>query len=303
MYRSKKGVCGYRGSHMASSPSHKFGQLIGNCIEEIFLPYLEDIAQQFDLYLDHKSKNRSARKGKKVSWSDNKKNRHDLDFVLEHGGTNKERGMPVAFIECAWRRYTKHSRNKAQEIQGALLPLSDAYGHHNPFLGVILAGEFTDSAIEQLRSHNFCVLYLPYEKIVKAFKTAAIDIQFDEKTSDRELIKRLPDVEKKLKHSHNKIRKALVDLSQKEVDLFFGELAQRFERKLLRIVILEIFGREHPFQSVDEAIVFLKNACKTSSCTSLIRHEIQLNFSNGDEIRAVFIKKADAIDYLLQYVT
>lgn len=52
-------------------------------------------------------------------------NAHDLDFVLERGGSDDKIGMPAAFIETAWRRYTKHYRNNAQEIQGALEPLAE----------------------------------------------------------------------------------------------------------------------------------------------------------------------------------
>ena len=87
------------------------------------------------------------------------KNSHDLDFVLERGGTPDKIGMPVAFIETAWRRYTKHSRNKAQEIQGALEPLAETYRHLAPFKGAVLAGVFTEGALTQLRSLGFTVLY------------------------------------------------------------------------------------------------------------------------------------------------
>jgi len=48
------------------------------------------------------------------------------DHVLERGGTDAMRGVPAAFIETGWRRCTKHSRNKAQEIQGAVLALAHA---------------------------------------------------------------------------------------------------------------------------------------------------------------------------------
>ena len=84
----------------------------------------------------------------------------------------------------AWRRYTKHSRNKAQEIQGAILPLAEKYRWSNPFLGTVLAGVFTEGSLEQLRSHGFNVLYFPYETLVSAFEAGAIDIRFDEGTPD-----------------------------------------------------------------------------------------------------------------------
>jgi hypothetical protein len=72
-------------------------------------------------------------------------------------------GMPAAFIETAWRRYTKHSRNKAQEIQGAIMPLVETYMKAGPFIGAVLAGVFTKGALMALNSHRdlglLCVHY------------------------------------------------------------------------------------------------------------------------------------------------
>jgi hypothetical protein len=107
---------------MAISPGHKFGQLIGEVLEMAIEPILSEFAKQQGLFLDKKGP-RPVRDGQKVCWTDLNGNKHDLDFVLERGGTPDRFGVPVAFIEAAWRRYTKHSRNKAQEIQGAILPL------------------------------------------------------------------------------------------------------------------------------------------------------------------------------------
>lgn len=119
---------------MAESPSHKFGQVIGNLLEELVFPYLKGFAASKSLYLDCQKNDRPARKGRKVSWEDSYGNTHNLDYVLEQGGSESELGTPVAFIEVAWRRYTKHSRNKAQEIQGAILPLAEKHKWSNPFL-------------------------------------------------------------------------------------------------------------------------------------------------------------------------
>lgn len=128
---------------------------------------LAEVAERHGLYLDCKCP-RAARNGNsKVGWDDHKGNRHDLDYVLELGGTNAKVGRPKAFIEIAYRRYTKHSRNKAQEIQGAIAPLFETYAHDHPFIGVVLAGVFTEGSLAQLRSHGFGVLYMPFESIVK----------------------------------------------------------------------------------------------------------------------------------------
>ena len=112
---------------MAESPSHKFGQVIGNLLEEIIDSILTDFCDQRGLYLDRKGRRGKARKGSKVTWKDKYGNEHDLDFVIEKGGSPDEIGRPIAFIETAWRRYTKHSRNKVQEIQGAVLPVAECH--------------------------------------------------------------------------------------------------------------------------------------------------------------------------------
>src|SRR5437016_5100811 len=174
---------------MAVSPAHRFGQIIGEVLEAGILPLLESFAKKHGLYLDKKGL-RPARPGKKVTWTDRNENKHDLDFVLERGGTAEEKGDPVAFIETAWRRYTKHSRNKAQEIQGAIMPLVETHGA-SPFIGAVLAGEFTEGAISQLVSLGFVVAYFPYETVVKAFSIVGIDASSDEGTPDSKFAARM----------------------------------------------------------------------------------------------------------------
>ena len=169
---------------MAESPAHKFGQVIGGLLESVVRPQLEAFCRQHGLYLDHQGRDRRARRGRKVAWQDQYGNTHDLDFVIERDGSDEAIGQPLAFIEVAWRRYTKHSRNKAQEIQGAILPLAEKYNWNSLFLGTVLAGVFTEGSLEQLKSHGFHVLYFPYETLVAAFEGEAIDIRFDEGTPD-----------------------------------------------------------------------------------------------------------------------
>ena len=41
---------------MAESPAHKFGQIIGNFLEDFIAPFLITFAEDNDLYLDYKKK-------------------------------------------------------------------------------------------------------------------------------------------------------------------------------------------------------------------------------------------------------
>lgn len=125
-------------------------------------------------------------KGKKVSWTDRFENTYDLNYVPKRNGTRDIVGVSVAFIETAWRRYTKHFRNKAQEIQGAILPLVQTHQNAAPFIGVVLAGIFTEGALNQLSSLRFSILYFPYKTVMDVFSEVGIDAHFDENTPDDE---------------------------------------------------------------------------------------------------------------------
>src|SRR5580704_9137570 len=127
---------------------------------------------------------RPARGGKKVVWEGKYDNSHSLDFVIEAGGDEDTIGQPIAFIESAWRRYTKHSKNKAQEIQGAILPIAEKHRFCAPMLGCIFAGEYTAGALNQLKSIGFKVLYLTYDSVIEAFESVGVDARFDESTRD-----------------------------------------------------------------------------------------------------------------------
>ena len=174
----------------STSPGHKLGQMVGNFFEKfvdtILAARLEKIALAHRLYLDRRGRRPKVRgQLKKVSWSDNRGNKHDLDFVLEHGGSAETKGHPLAFVEAAWRRYTKHSRNKTGEIEGALIHLRDSHRTCR-FIGAALAGEWTDGAIKQLESHGITLLHIPYAAVINSFRIKEIDLDYAEKASPAE---------------------------------------------------------------------------------------------------------------------
>jgi len=284
---------------MAESPAHKFGQIIGDLLELALEPHLQKFARKHKLYLDKKGI-RKARSGKKVSWTDSNGKKHDLDFVLERGGTGSKTGIPVAFIESAWRRYTKHSRNKAQEIQSAVLPLATKYKSSSPFVGVVLAGVFTEGALTQLKSLGFGVLYLPYETVVEAFSKFGINAAFDEKTTESDFRKKI-DSWTKLSNKEN-VAKELLKLNKKGVDEFLCSLSDSVSRFIERIIILPLHGHEKVSNNVTEAINFLKKYSEEKPKLPLSKYEIIIKYNTGDRIEASFKDKKDSINFLESYI-
>lgn len=283
---------------MAESLSHKFGQIIGDLLELALEPHLEKFAKKYKLYLDKKGV-RKGRTGKKVSWIDGNDNKHDLDFVLERGGTDDKVGIPVAFIESAWRRYTKHSRNKAQEIQSAILPLAGKYQSSSPFMGVVLAGIFTSGALSQLKSNGFAVLYFPYETVIKAFKKHGIDAAFDEKTAEVDFRKKI-DSWIKLQNKED-VAKELVKLNKKEVDKFLESLTHSVSRFIERIILLPLHGKGTETSSITEAIKLVEQYSESQSKLPLSRYEVIIRYNTGDKIEASFKDKKDCVKFLESY--
>jgi hypothetical protein len=283
---------------MAESLSHKFGQIIGELLELAIQPHLEKFARKNKLFLDKKGE-RKARTGKKVSWTDGKNNKHDLDFVLERNGTANKTGVPVAFIECAWRRYTKHSRNKAQEIQGAIIPLTEKYKSASPFVGVVLAGEFTGGSLTQLKSLGFGVLHFPYETVVKAFHKFGINATSDESTEEKEFRKKI-DSWNRLPNKAD-VAKELLKLNKKNVEEFFSSLYESASRFIERIIVLPLHGQEAISNSITEAIDFLKKYSEDKPKLPIAKYEIIIRYNTGEKIEASFNDNKATIKFLESY--
>ena len=284
---------------MANSASHKFGQIIGDLLEVAIQPFLEQFAAKHHLFLDVKGKRQVRGKGKKLTWIDGENNKHDLYFVLERGGSKTTQGTPVAFIEAAWRRYTKHSRNKAQEIQGAILPLAQKYAYAHPFKGVILAGEFTSGALNQLRSSGFSVLYFPYQTVIEAFTAFGIDAAFGETTPEdviEEKISSFYDLP-----SSEDVAIKLVDLNQEQVDAFLADLEITVSRRVEQVHVLPLHGNSSMLPTVADAINFINGYIEATGSAIFIRYEIIVRYNNGSEIVGKLQSKTEALEFLAAY--
>jgi hypothetical protein len=285
---------------MAQSPAHRFGQIIGEVLEAAILPVLKTFARDHGLYLDKKG-DRPCRRGKKCSWVDANGNSHDLDFVLERGGTRDKIGMPAAFIETAWRRYTKHSRNKVQEIQGAIEPLCETYRNSGPFKGAILAGVFTAGALTQLKSLGYTIIYLPYESVIATFDRFGIDAAFDEGTPEDNFQKQVAAYERLTQPRKQQLANRLVKAHQSDVAEFIRSLSVAVARQIERVIVLALHGQSHEAMTVADAIHFVEAYDDDGGRKPMERFEIEVRYNNGDSIRGNFQDKPSALEFLRNY--
>lgn len=294
---------------MAQSPSHRLGQIIGDFLEELILPLLEDFCHKHSqntdaghgLYLDKKGK-RGIRPGKKLTWQDKYGNAHDLDFVIERGGTPDKVGHPVAFIEAAWRRYTKHSRNKAQEIQGAVIPIAEKYAWDSPFIGAFLAGVFTDPAIEQMKSAGFSISLFPYHTIVDAFLTVGVNISFDEQTTDEHFEEIVKNIESLSSQDMNIVKENLLLMNGKQINSFFEALDKAINKRIERLYLIPLHGQRYEFNTTDELVDFVRKYKTNDVNLPLVKYEIFVRYTNGSEIRSQFQEKEEIFTFL-EYIS
>lgn len=285
---------------MAEAAGHKFGQFIGEYCEKAMEPLLQRFADEHGLYLDKKGK-RAARKGVKLSWIDEHGFGHDLDYVLERGGTEKTIGTPVAFIESAWRRYTKHSKNKAQEITGAVLPIAGKHRFSAPLMGCILAGEYTKPSLDQLRGLGFKVLHLEYESVVAAFKTVGIDARFNEKTLEEDLLEKKRQWDALPPKAKASVWDTLVTSNQESLNEFLGHLERAVKRQITAIRIIPLHGSPVDYTTVTEAIAFVESYDEHSAHGPLVKYEVIIRYDNSARIEAFFDDRASTVEFLAAY--
>lgn len=287
---------------MAKSPSHKFGQIIGDMLEAGLVPILQEFSDANGLYLDRKGL-RPVRPGKKVSWVDEFDNSHDLDFVLEIDGSSSKQGKPIAFIEVAWRRYTKHSRNKAQEIQSAVLPLAVTHRFSAPKVCAVLAGVFTEGAIRQLRSRGFDLLYIPFQTIVDSFAQVGINADYDEDTPEAEFKRKIAACQKLTAEQRKRVADGFFVRLHSEVQAFLGEIRLVVQRRIDRVTVCALYGQAEECQSVASAIQFIEVSIPEQASGEFRKVEIVIGFTNGDFISANFSDRNSAKSFLQDYET
>jgi hypothetical protein len=294
---------------MAESLAHRWGQIIGDVFEMFVRDILGDVANRHGLYLDFK-RPRAARGGQgKVTWQDGYGNKHDLDYVFERGGTNAALGVPVAFVESAWRRYTKHSKNKVQEIEAAVMPIALTFSRHQPFCGAVLAGEFTRNALQQLESKGFAVLLIPYNSILSGFQEIDIDASSEDGTSgttEGEFQEKIAKWESSPQpETSQRLLDKLFVLHASEIAEFKQRLEATLTRRVSSIRLTVLRGHSVECLDIEGAIAYMIEEERPfrlrEDGQQREAYEVQVHFNTGAKIEASFKMRDEAIQFLRSF--
>src|SRR5437660_10858185 len=106
---------------------------------------------------------------------------------MELDGYDKKIGIPVAFLECFWRRGKRDSTDKARDDSGKLMPMRDTYPTAR-FLGIVAGGDFTGPASALVQSRQIDLFCVPKAKIISAFQTHGVAIDYPDRTPEEKKV-------------------------------------------------------------------------------------------------------------------
>jgi len=292
-----------------SSAGHRLGQIVGDWWEtKVIYPLLGEVAQSLGLFLDNRIVSRSCR-SEKVHWADIEGNFVDYDYVLELGGSSSIKGVPVAFFESFWRRGARHSKDKARDDTNKLLPMRETYPTAR-FLAIAACGEFTEPAKDYVRSRSVELFFISKEKIVEAFESIGVTIDYPDSLAEEKKMELVRDLELKFTDANQAIASA--NLRKIAGQGAFTSFKQRILGSLtatpqeIRIYSLARFGPV-VFDSIEKAADYL-GATKQDFPTNseVTQYEYEVSFSDGSEFARALgtlddVKEVNA--QLLQLVT
>ncbi len=269
-------------------------------LENCIISFLKgsNIAKKY--YIDYRHPREARGNKSEVIGIDSSKNKHKLDIVIEEGGSEKKFGIPRAYIEVAWRRYTKHSKNKVQEISGAILPIIESYPIEPPYYCAVLGGEFTESALKQLESVGFEVFHVPYDKICDTFKSEGIDIRWDEKSSERHMVTIMNVFNRISERQKEKLTRLFISDNYITLSRLYQSLEGSLNRVVTQITILSHHGYSSTVSCPAEAIRYVTEYKETDS-VPFIGFEIKIRFNNNEEFTLSGLSKSKAIKILRKY--
>lgn len=282
---------------MADSPSHQLGEFIGDFLEATIIRALRPVIDRPGYYLDYKHP-RTARNFKhEVTQTDAQGNEHKLDIVIEKNGSDTVLGTPKAFIEVAWRRYTKHSKNKVQEISGAILPIVDRYSEIMPFYAAVLAGEFTENSLQQLNSQGFYVVYFPYIELCNLFDTVRISIRWEENSPDALLARIYNQLSSLSQQTITTLQDSFIQNHLAQFNDLISAINTCLGRRITEVNVLPLHGNALPNTSIEEAVSTIRNY-QNNQLLPFNRYVIMVRYSTGETCQWTFSTEAEALYFL-----
>ena len=288
---------------MASNASsgHKLGQIIGDWFEEyVALPILYSVANDLNLFLDSRFIRRTCR-GEKITWADQDGNIVDYDFVMELAGSDTKKGIPIGFFETFWRRGSRHSKDKARDDSGKLVPMRQTYPTSR-FLGILSAGDFTRPAQELVTSRSIDLFYIPKNLIISSWEKNGLTIDYPDDLPEEKKSALVASVSSRIEDTE-----FLTNIAKDLADLVGDQVLQNYKSRLKYSIsappmiyeITPIFiGEKRKFSKHDEIDDFLNSLKNISAEENKFKEMVSYNVVFGDG--TIFVREKISTEEALE---
>ena len=202
----------------------------------------------------------------------------DLEKENHSGKKNYHTMIALYFLDLAkvWRELRKVCKDGAA------------------FYGAVLAGEFTENSLNQMKSEGFKILYFSIHGIEEAFASQGVDEHWDESTSEEVPQNRVEQLETLTETQLRCIGDYLIKYDAEQWEIFSISIHNALERTLESISILSLFGDSKIFYNIQDSFAYISKEEKETTFTKdlFCRYEIVVRYSNGGKIDMQF-KSAD----------
>ncbi len=284
-----------------ASSGHKLGQVIGDWFERyVALPILSDVCDKLGLFLDNRFIDRPCRTVEKVLWPDAEGNQVDFDFVIELHGSSQSMGVPIAFFESFWRRGARHSKDKARDDSGKLLPMKSTYSTAR-VLGIISAGDFTEPARDFVRTRNIDLYYFPKRKILDSWSVHGLEIDYPDRSTEEEKSRIVNKVCSQLEQNPNlypAVANSLFNIVGKaNINAYKQRLISLLgATPLTYSIIVERLSNPYIFDTYIELEEFLSNGEPTTIEYNDTSYNYEVVFGDGDSFNRDGLSWKEVVD-------
>lgn len=220
---------------------------------------------------------------------------------MELSGSDNKKGIPIGFFETFWRRGSRHSKDKARDDSGKLVPMRQTYPTSR-FLGILSAGDFTRPAQELVTSRSIDLFYIPKNLIISSWEKNGLIIDYpddlpEEKKSDlvASVLSRIDDAE------------FLTNIAADLANLVGDPVLQNYKNRLKYSIsappmiyeITPIFiGEKRKFSKHDEIDDFLNSLKKISTEGNKFKEMVSYNVIFGDG--TIFVREKISTEEALE---
>ena len=136
------------------------------------------------------------------------------------------------------------------------------------------------------------------DSIVAAFGKVGIDASFNEDSPDADVQAKVNACKALSAGQRERVIHTLRKMHRKDVEQFVHELAVSLTRSVKSVFVLALHGKSCLVTVIDEAIHFIEQHDESSGPMEFVRYEVNVRYTNGDEIRGTFESKTEAIKFL-----